>query len=122
MELAPDSRSLFSLVVLSAICVWCVQGGLTGLINKCNSNLGVIEAFVKEHDWIDFLAKDPATRSNTSVCLSLKLSKEQIKKMTTLLEKEGVAYDIGSYRCGLVAAGRASRTRPSVPWRVTLLD
>lgn len=74
------------------------QGGLKGLIDRCNSNLGVIEEFVAQHDWIDFLAKDPATRSNTSVCLSLKLSKEQIKKMTTLLEKEGVAYDIGSYR------------------------
>jgi phosphoserine aminotransferase len=74
------------------------QGALKGLIQRCNDNLSVIEKFVAEHDWIDFLAKDPAIRSNTSVCLSLKLTKEQIKKMTTLLEKEGVAYDIGSYR------------------------
>ncbi len=67
-------------------------------MKKADSNLAVIEKFVAENDWIDFLATDPATRSNTSVCLSLKLTKDQIKKMTTLLEKERVAFDIGSYR------------------------
>ena len=72
---------------------------MSGLVKRANANLGVIEKFVAEHEWIDFLAVDPKTRSNTSVCLSLKLSKEQIKKMTTLLEKEHVAFDIGSYRC-----------------------
>jgi phosphoserine aminotransferase len=75
-----------------------MQGGLKGLIKRADANLAVIEKFVAENEWIDFLAVDPSTRSNTSVCLSLKLTKEQIKKMTTLLEKEGVAYDIGSYR------------------------
>ncbi len=69
-------------------------------MKRADSNLAVIEKFVAEHEWIDFLAVDPATRSNTSVCLSLKLTKEQIKKMTTLLEKENVAFDIGSYRYG----------------------
>jgi phosphoserine aminotransferase len=68
-------------------------------VRRADDNLKVIETFVADNDWIDFLAKDPKVRSNTSVCLSLKLSKDQIKKMTTLLEKEGVAYDIGSYRC-----------------------
>lgn len=38
------------------------------------------------------------TRSNTSICLQLDLPKEKVKALTTLLEKERVAYDIGSYR------------------------
>ena len=40
----------------------------------------------------------PATRSNTSVCLSLKLAEDQVKKVVKLLEAEGVAYDIGAYK------------------------
>lgn len=51
-----------------------------------------------KNGWIDFLAKDPQIRSSTSVCLTVKLEKGQIKKMVSLLETEGVAYDIGSYR------------------------
>ncbi len=58
----------------------------------------MIEDFVAANDWIDFLAKDPATRSNTSVCLSLKLAEDQVKKVVKLLEAEGVAYDIGAYK------------------------
>lgn len=73
-------------------------GGLPGLIRRSEGNLGVVEQFVAEHNWIDFLAKDPATRSNTSVCLSLDLEKDQVKKYVSLLEAEGVAYDIGAYR------------------------
>ena len=44
------------------------------------------------------MVQDPAIRSNTSVCLTLKLNKDQVKKYVALLEEEGVAYDIGSYR------------------------
>jgi len=73
-------------------------GGVSAMTAKANANLAVVEAFVRENDWIRFLAEDPATRSNTSVCLSLDLSKDKIKALTTLLEKEKVAYDIGSYR------------------------
>jgi phosphoserine aminotransferase len=58
----------------------------------------VLEKFVSENDWIDFLVKDPKIRSTTSVCLSMALSKEQVKKFTALLEKEGVGLDMGSYR------------------------
>jgi len=47
---------------------------------------------------LTFLAADKATRSNTSICLQLDLPKEQVKTLTTLLESEGVAFDIGSYR------------------------
>jgi phosphoserine aminotransferase len=73
-------------------------GGLEGLIQKSSKNLAVIQRFVAQNDWISFLAKDTATLSNTSVCLELKLTKEQVKKFVTLLQNEGVAYDIGAYR------------------------
>lgn len=73
-------------------------GGLKGLITKSEGNLKVLENFVAKHDWIDFLAKDSTIRSNTSVCLVLKLNKDQVKKFVALLETENVAYDIGSYR------------------------
>lgn len=73
-------------------------GGLNGLIDLSNKNFKILEDFVNKNDWIDFLAKDPSTRSNTSVCLTLKLDKQEIKKFVSLLESEGVAYDIGSYR------------------------
>jgi phosphoserine aminotransferase len=73
-------------------------GGLQGLIKRSQANLNVLEKFVAQNDWISFLAADPRIRSNTSVCLTLKLSKEQVKKFVALLEAEGVAYDIGAYR------------------------
>jgi len=73
-------------------------GGLDGLMSRSQQNLKVLEDFVNKNDWIDFLAADPAIRSNTSVCLTLKLSADQVKQFVALLEAEGVAYDIGSYR------------------------
>lgn len=73
-------------------------GGNDGLIEISNNNLGVIEKFVEENAWMDFLAKDKATRSNTSVCCTLDLSPEQIKEFVALLDKENVALDIGGYR------------------------
>ena len=78
---------------------WAISiGGLNGLIAKSRANLKVIEDFVASNDWISLLAKDPATVSNTSVCLTLKASAEQVKKMVALLDAEGVAYDIGAYK------------------------
>ena len=56
------------------------------------------EDFVAANDWISFLAKNKATRSNTSVCLTLKASEEQVKNMVKLLDAQGVAYDIGAYK------------------------
>mmetsp|Transcript_5525 Transcript_5525/g.10791 ORF Transcript_5525/g.10791 Transcript_5525/m.10791 type:complete len:419 (+) Transcript_5525:131-1387(+) len=73
-------------------------GGNDGLIKISNNNLGVIEKFVSENEWIDFLAKDKTVRSNTSVCCTLDLSPEQIKEFVALLDKENVALDIGGYR------------------------
>ncbi len=73
-------------------------GGLDTLIKRSQANLAIIEKFCAKHPWINFLASDPTIRSSTSVCLTMDLSKEQVKKMVTLLENEGVAYDINAYR------------------------
>lgn len=73
-------------------------GGLKELIKRSMDNLKAIEAFVDSKDWIDFLAKDPAIRSNTSVCLVVDLPDDKLKQMIKLLDKEGVAYDIAAYR------------------------
>jgi len=73
-------------------------GGLESLIKLSEDNLGVLEKFVAENDWIQFLAKDPKTRSSTSVCLTLDLTADQIKKFVSLLDEQDVAYDIGGYR------------------------
>jgi phosphoserine aminotransferase len=73
-------------------------GGVPALKQRSLDNLAVLEAFVAKNDWIDFLAKDPAIRSSTSVCLTLDLTADQIKNFVKLLDKEDVAYDIGGYR------------------------
>ncbi len=83
-------------------------GGLEALIARADANLGVIEAFVEKTPWIDFLAKAPQTRSNTSVCLSFTDPEVAgldaagqaafAKGVASALEKEGVALDIGAYR------------------------
>jgi len=78
---------------------WCERvGGVAGTIARSQANLQVIEAFVATHPWIHFLAKTPATRSNTSVCLTLDLPPEKVKALVALLEDEGVAHDIGAYK------------------------
>ena len=98
-------------------------GGLPGLIAKSRANLKVIEDFVAANDWIAFLAKDRATVSNTSVCMTLKASAEQVKKMVALLDAEGAAYDIGAYKdapaglriwCG--ATVEAADLQALMPW------
>lgn len=73
-------------------------GGLPESIARCDRNLEVLEGFVASHDWIQFLAHDTSTRSNTSVCLTLDLEPEEVSKLIQLLAAEGVAYDIGAYR------------------------
>lgn len=73
-------------------------GGAEAAIAKSKANLAALEEFVGSNDWIEFLAVEPATLSNTSVCLTLKAEPEQVKAIVKLLEKEGVAYDIGAYR------------------------
>ncbi len=83
-------------------------GGLPALIARCKTNLATIAAWVERTPWIAFLAEDAAIRSPTSVCLKLvdpwftgQPAADQAKiaaRLADLLAKEGVAYDIGSYR------------------------
>lgn len=73
-------------------------GGVSASIKRSEDNLRAVSEFVDRNDWIDFLAKDPATNSNTSICLTLDATPEQVKAMVALLDSEQVAYDIGAYR------------------------
>jgi phosphoserine aminotransferase len=83
-------------------------GGLGSAIARADENAGVIAAWVAETPWVDFVAIDPETRSNTSVCLKvvdpeiLALPPEErnavARRMAVRLAEEGVAYDIASYR------------------------
>ena len=78
-------------------------GGLDGLIQRANANASAIADFVNARDWIDFLAINPETRSNTSVCL--KFTDPRIsdpagfaKAVAKRLDAADAAYDIGAYR------------------------
>jgi phosphoserine aminotransferase len=83
-------------------------GGLPGLRARADGNAEVIADWVRRAKWIDFLARDPAVRSNTSVCLKVvdpavgRLAPDAqaafVKGIAAALEKEGVAYDIDAYR------------------------
>lgn len=83
-------------------------GGLEGLMARANNNFAVLNDFVEKSDWLANLAVVPETRSNTSVCLSIKDAQVAAlpadaqaafaKAIVALLEKEGVAFDIGAYR------------------------
>ncbi|MFZ0424200.1 MAG: phosphoserine transaminase [Xanthobacteraceae bacterium] len=83
-------------------------GGLKALHARADANAKVIADWVARTDWIDFLARDPATRSNTSVCLKVvdpavgRLPADAqaafVKAIAAALDKEGVAYDIDAYR------------------------
>ena len=73
-------------------------GGLRGTIQRSQDNLKLMSDFVESRDWIEFLAKDEAQRSSTSVCFSLDLEADQVKQLVKLLDAEQVAYDIGAYR------------------------
>ena len=83
-------------------------GGLETLMKRAYENFAVLDKFVKKTPWIEFLAKEPATRSNTSVCFKIvdpavvKLDADKqaafAKSIVNRLEKAGVAHDIGAYR------------------------
>jgi phosphoserine aminotransferase len=83
-------------------------GGLDALIARADANSKAIADWVERTPWVDFLARVPATRSNTSVCLkvvdpdvvSLPADAQAAfaKGLASLLEKEKVAFDIGAYR------------------------
>ena len=74
-------------------------GGLNGLQARSNANAAALNKIVAERAWLSHLCADEATRSKTSVCLSVEGADEAfIKAMAGLLEKEGAAYDIAGYR------------------------
>lgn len=73
-------------------------GGLKGLVARCDENLRIMKRFVADHDWIDFLAEDEKTRSNTSVCLKVDATQEKLNGIVKILEEENVAVDCKSYR------------------------
>jgi len=88
---------------------WAEQiGGLSALISRSEANLKTVADWGAASDWADFLAERPETRSCTSICLKivdpwfLSLDADAqaatAKRLAALLEEEGVAYDIGSYR------------------------
>jgi phosphoserine aminotransferase len=73
-------------------------GGLPALIERSQANLAVFERFVATHPWLRFLACEAQYRSNTSVCLSLDATPEQVKKLVKLLADEKAAFDCGAYK------------------------
>ncbi|WP_041768767.1 phosphoserine transaminase [Pseudovibrio sp. FO-BEG1] len=83
-------------------------GGLKALVARADANTAAITNWAENTDWVDFLAVDPATRSNTSVCLKIvdpeitklddKAQAAFAKAIVNLLDKEEVAFDIGAYR------------------------
>ncbi|HEY5301175.1 MAG TPA: phosphoserine transaminase [Acetobacteraceae bacterium] len=72
-------------------------GGLAALVARSEANLDAVAAWVARTPWAAFLAEDAATRSCTSICLRVD-PPELAKAIAALLDKEGVAYDIGAYR------------------------
>ena len=79
-------------------------GGLPGLIARSEANSAAVHGWVQRTDWIEHLAGDPKSRSNTSVCLKFagggdaEAQAALVKKMAGLLEAEGAGYDVASYR------------------------
>ena len=83
-------------------------GGLDALFARANANTKVLTDWIARTPWVESLAADPATQSNTSVCLKVVDARvtglsadgqaQFAKKLAALLEKEGVAFDAGAYR------------------------
>jgi phosphoserine aminotransferase len=85
-----------------------LQGGLHALIARADANAAALSAWVERTDWIEHLAADPATRSNTSVCFKFAdhavpgldddARRALAKEIASLLELEDAAYDVAGYR------------------------
>ena len=111
-------------------------GGLSALIERTERSLKVIENWVEKTEWVDFLAEDPETRSNTSVCLkiidpwfaekSVDQQDKVIKQLVSLVEEEGAGFDFGSYAaappglriwCGTtIESDNVERLMPWIEW------
>ncbi len=111
---------IFSAATINTVSMLCIEdaidamqwglsiGGLEGMQKRANDNFSAINTWVEKTAWVEFLAKDPEQRSNTSVCLIITDEKvsslsagEQAafaKRMVSKLDAENVAYDIGAYR------------------------
>ncbi len=78
---------------------WAKSLGEDGLIARSDANAAALDTIVADRDWLGHLAADPATRSRTSVCLTVEGADEaMIKAMAAALEKAGAAYDVAGYR------------------------
>jgi phosphoserine aminotransferase len=83
-------------------------GGLDGLVARADANFKAIGDWVARTPWVDFLARVPETRSNTSLCLKIvdadvaaagpEVQAKLAKQIASMLEAEKAAFDIGSYR------------------------
>ena len=75
------------------------EGGCAGLRRRTLESFGILSAWVERTPWIDFLAADPAVRSETSVCLRLVEGDAKLpRRMAERLRAEGTAYDILGHR------------------------
>ncbi|MBC25740.1 MAG: phosphoserine transaminase [Rhodospirillaceae bacterium] len=81
-------------------------GGKKGLVSRSAANLNAVAEWVEKTSWVEFLPKNPATRSCTSICVEIAkasgLDTEALKNapkyISSLLEGEGVAYDLNNHR------------------------
>lgn len=83
-------------------------GGLEAMMKRADDNRDALHSWVARTSWLEHLAKDPAQRTNSGVCLLITEPRFQaldeagqravIAKLTQLLEEEGAAYDIAGYR------------------------
>lgn len=114
------SADIFSGATINTVSMLCVEdaldslkwveevGGQAALVQRSEGNLAALASWVEKTDWVDFLAQDATTRSCTSICLTIvadwfvALSGDDqaaaAKKMVSLLDAAGAAFDVGAYR------------------------
>ena len=111
------------------------NGGKEGMCDRSTANLQAIANWVEQTAWVDFLASDAGVRSSTSICLQIvdpwftAMEKADraatAKKLSALLDTEGVAYDINSYKAappGLRIWGGATVETTDIEALLTWLD
>ncbi len=104
-----NTPSMLALEDLHAALDWAESlGGVEALWQRTNNNFNCIDQWVQRTSWIDWLANDPANASPTSMCLrivdtdfvqlSLEQQQQGINQISSWLEQEGCAFDVGNYR------------------------
>ncbi len=104
-----NTPSMLALEDLHCALNWAENlGGVEALWQRSRDNFDAINQWVQQTPWIEWLSRDPATRSTTSMCLritdadfnrqSVEDQQQLINRMLAILEKENVALDIGNYR------------------------